>query len=563
MPQLATARIASAAALPDLVVDRLADQIAESVRDHSAGHCVRVDSVQPRDADALVRALRSRLTAGSADVHVLAERLGGPALSEDGGDVPIPAERAVELRNRKERALVLVVPVGAGAAASSLDNSFARTDIAELLARAGEDLVAALEDPDLASAVRRVARELGRSRPVEAWARYVATVVVDPGWDTVGGSLWMVGLVPDLGGSQLVERLARNARCVRAISRPSRAVASVADRLTAAELQEGESRDVIARYLSDPEIDLSDAPAWASVLGAPPYAGTLTFEHWPLVERCTVEVTSLRIDPFLKEDGTLRAGNRLKQGAAGELPYAEAGPDTPATVAMVWRTDPVNTAAVDRWLLEALPPEDLRDVDTEPIARQLVKGDKRRGTVRIELGEDDLAEGALLVVRLTALGEGGQPVLLSNGDEAVEESQQFAVRWEAEQLDTAGRRASTPSLGQARLGAALDGQDDLREDAPGWSAGAFSLRLGGRRTVQLALSPALVNLQHRALDERGRGKPQAGSGRCSTARRVSRLSERCPTAWPIAGDGCSNGSGPAAPSRRHWSTTSSSSWTRP
>ncbi|GAA1276096.1 hypothetical protein GCM10009609_43870 [Pseudonocardia aurantiaca] len=515
MPPLATAQLPAertTSALPDLVVDRLADQIAGSVRDHGAGHCVRVDSVQRRDAYALVRALRSRLSAGAADVHVLAERLDGPAPSED-GDVPIPAERAVELRNRKERALVLVVPVGAGAAASSLDNSFARTDIAELLARAGEDLVAALEDPDLASAVRRLARELGRSRPVEAWARYVATVVADPGWDTVGGSLWMVGLVPDLGGPQLVERLARNARCVRAISRPSRAVASVADRLTAAELQEGKSRDVIARYLADPEIDLSDAPAWASGLGAPPHAGTLTFEHWPLVARCPVEVTSLRIDPFLKEDGTLRAGNRLKQGAAGELPYAEAGPDTPATVALVWRTDPVNTAAVDRWLLEALPPEDLRDADTEPIARQLVKGDKRRGTVRIELGEDDLAEGALLVVRLTALDEGGQPLLLSNSDEAVEESQQFAVRWEAEQLDTGGRRASTPSLAQARLGAALDGQDDLREDAPGWSGGAFSLRLGGRRTVQLALSPALVNLQHRALDERGRVVAWEAAGR--------------------------------------------------
>ena len=61
-----------------------------------------------------------------------------------------------------------------------------------------------------------------------------------------------------------------------------------------------------------------------------------------------------------------------------------------------------------------------------------------------------------------------------------------------------------PLPAAARLLAAAEGQDDLNEEAPGWSGGAFSLRLGGKRTVQLALSPALVALQRRALAERGR-----------------------------------------------------------
>ena len=103
---------------------------------------------------------------------------------------------------------------------------------------------------------------------------------------------------------------------------------------------------------------------------------------------------------------------------------------------MVWRTDPPSTDAVDRWLLEALPPADLRDTDTEPMARQTVKGDKRRATVRIDLAEEDLADAALLVVRLTAIDADGQPVLLRGGGEAVDESQQFGVRWED---DPAGR----------------------------------------------------------------------------------------------------------------------------
>ncbi|MHA6630901.1 helicase HerA domain-containing protein [Pseudonocardia sichuanensis] len=493
--------------LPEQVVAVLARLLASQLDDHGVGHCLRVDSVRRGDAARLAAALSGLLPPGSTDVHVLADH----AAQSDG--VTIPAERAIELRNRKLRRLVLLVPVGSGSAASSLDNSFARVDITALLAEAGEQLLGQLDGTDVADGVRRVARELGRSRPVEAWARYLATVAEDPTWTTAGAALWIVGLVPDLGGAELVGRLPRNVACVRAISRPSRAVASVADRLTTAELQECDARDRIARYLSSPDVDLSDAASWAAPLAGPSPAG-LSFEHWPLVERRTVELTSVRLDPFLKDDGTLRPGTRLHQENAGDLPYVETGEGSPGSVTLTWRTDPVRTDAVDRWLLEALPPEDLREPDTEPLAKQTVKGDKTRGTVRLDIAEEDLTDGALLVVRLTALDSDGQPVRLLSGDEAVDESQQFAVRWEDDPLPTSGRRASSRSLAQARLDAALEGQDDHREGAPQWGTGGnFELRLGGRRTVQLALSPALTDLQRRSLAERGRVMAWEADGR--------------------------------------------------
>ena len=483
--------------LPDLVLDAIAGQIADDLRDHGAGHCVRIDSIRRGDAAQLVEVLRDRLPNDLADVHVLVDHP-----EEVDGKLSIPAERAVELRNRKERQLVLMVPVGSGSAASSLDNSFARIDVTRLLGAAAELLVDTIADADLQAGVRQVARELGRSRPVEAWARYVAAVVGEPSWSTAGLALWMVGLVPDAGGPELLGRLSRNAVCARAISRPSRAVASVGDRLIVAKLQEGSARENIARYLSGPDIDLSDPPAWAAPLAEAPHE--LTFDRWPLTDRVPVPVSSVRVDPFLKEDGTLRTGTRLGQDNAGDLPYVETGPDQPGTVTVVWRTDPPKTEAIDRWLLEAVPPADLRDPDTEPVARQTVKGDKRRGTVRLDLAEEDLAECALLVIRLTAIDKDGQPLLLINGAEAVEESQQFGVRWEAIPAGGPIRRASTPSLAQARLDAALEGQDDLREDAPSWNGGAFSLRLGGRRTALLALSPTLISLQDKSLQGRGR-----------------------------------------------------------
>ncbi|QYN37777.1 DUF87 domain-containing protein [Pseudonocardia sp. DSM 110487] len=496
--------------LPEQVVTVLARLLAQRLEDQGVGHCLRVDSVRRGDAGRLATALYELLPPGSTDVHVLADHA-----DQVDGAVTIPAERAIELRNRKRRRLVLMVPVGSGSAASSLDNSFARVDITTLLGDAGEELLGALADSEVADGVRRVAGELGRSRPVEAWARYLATVADDPTWTTAGAALWIVGLVPDLGGPELVGRLPRNVACVRAISRPSRAVASVADRLTNAELQEGEARDRITRYLSRPDVDLSDAASWAAPLVAslPEPFGALSFEHWPLVEPVTVDINSIRLDPFLKDDGTLRPGTRLQQESAGDLPYVETGEGSPGSVTLTWRTDPAKTDAVDRWLLEALPPEDLREPDTEPLAKQMVKGDKRRGTVRLDIAEEDLADGALLVVRLTALNEDGQPVLLRQGDEAVDESQQFAVRWEDDPVDPSTRRASSRSLAQARLDAALEGQDDHREGAPSWAGGSFSLRLGGRRTVQLALSPALTELQRRSLAERGRVMAWEADGR--------------------------------------------------
>ena len=163
----------------------------------------------------------------------------------------------------------------------------------------------------------------------------------------------------------------------------------------------------------------------------------LTFDVWPLVGRTPVEVDGVRLETFLKDDGTLRPGTRLSQDNPGDLPFVETGPDTPGSVTVVWRTDPPKTDAVQRWLLEALPPADLRDPDSAPVARQTVKGDKRRATVRLDLAEEDITDNALLVVRLTAVDAKGQPVLLRTGAAAVDESQQFAVRWEEDPVPAA------------------------------------------------------------------------------------------------------------------------------
>jgi DNA phosphorothioation-dependent restriction protein DptH len=499
-----------AKALPKLVVDRIAAALTEHVAKHEAGHCVRVDNLRKTDAECLARVLQAGPASAKADVRVLTDR---PDHAD--GDLSIPAERAVELRNRKQRQLVLLIPVGIGAAASSLDNSFERRDAVDLLSVASEALMDELPPDDgVQTGVRKVARELGSKRPVEAWARYVATVSAEPSWQTIGASLPLVGLIPD-HGTDLVKRLADNSKCVKAISRPARAVSTVADRLSKAGLQAGAVRERLAGFLSDAHRDLSNPGSWTAALAD---ADDLGFERWPLAEPKTVDVDQVRVAPFVRQDGKVVATSRLKQKGPNDLPFTEVGEGVAGSVRVTWTTDPAKTDAIHRWLVEVLPPADLRDDGdaTEPIAKMIVASSRRTATVTIDIDEADLEQGSLFIVRVTGLDTAGQPVLLRSGDDiARDESQQFTVRWEDALISGDTRRASAWALALGRLDAVLGGQDDLSEDAYSEddTHNAVSLRLGGRRTVLLGVSPVIADLQRRLFEQGSRATAFEAAGR--------------------------------------------------
>lgn len=502
------------AALPGLIIDRIATVLAEQIGQHESGHCVRVDNLRQADAVSLARTLRAGPAASQADVHVLIDRL-----EQAADELLIPAERAVELRNRKKHPLVLMVPVSTGTAASSLDNSFERQDAVDLLRVASDALAENLSDEDgVRSAVKQVAGVLGKKRPAEAWARYVAAVSAAPSWETIGTKLPLVGLIPDSGGPGLAGRLSRNSECVKAISRPARAVSSVSDRLGKAKLQDGPVRTRLLGFLSGARRDLSNPAAWTADLATETDLG---FEHWPLAEPETVAVDQVRVEPFLRKNGVVVKSSRLKQAQAGDLPYTEAGEDTPGSVRVTWTTAPRKTEAIRWWLIEVLPPKDMRDSeeDAEPKAETTVAGSQRSATVRLALDEADLEQGSLFVVRVTGLDAASQPVLLRTGDEtARDESQQFTVRWEADLVTGETRRASAWALALGKLDAVLGGQDDLTEDAYSLddTHSAVSLRLGGRRTVLVGVSPLLVHLQRQLFGPASSATAFTANGRMGT-----------------------------------------------
>jgi DNA phosphorothioation-dependent restriction protein DptH len=461
----------------DVLRDVIADHLAALLGGVEPGHCLRLDDLTDELAEVVAADVRVR--ADAAQVAVLRR--------VPTGEGEISPERAIELRNRKVTPLLLLVPTGEGHAASSLDNSFERRRLVDVL----EKVAPKLREQLAASTLRPGVDLLNRHRggQLEAWAHFLAGLVADPTLATFGRNLWQLGLVPDLG-TEVLDRLEANITAVKALSRPSRASASIDDRMTTGGLADGPWRAELRQFLQ--RRSLANPAKWGRQLLdlEPP----LTFDTWQLVETVSEDLEVLEVQPFLDEAGKL-AKCGLTLGSDGELQLVV--PDGGAgKITLAWTTRPAKVESVASWTLELLPPADLRNDEDEPLAELTVKGDKRRATVRVELDEDALSSGNRFVVRLKALGEFGEHIDLKDGRAAEAESQEFEVLF-GDAPPTSTRRTAAASLPEAVLRAVLDGMDNLQEDQASWDKAGqvFGVRVGNRRALQIRVCPLLVELQ--------------------------------------------------------------------
>ena len=478
--------------LSETLIDRIAGRLEGHLADRGPGHCVRVDDLSVTDARAV--AVEIGLRAVEFDVHVLANPTPAHRLE-------IGVDRAIELRNRKMRPLLLLVPTGAGHAASSLDNSFEPLPLIALLKEVSTALEKELSATPVATLVSEVKHVLGRTRRVEPWARFLGAVAADPALGTAGRQLWQVGLVPDLGEEGVETRLRRNAKAVAAISRPTRPTARVIDRLAEADVRNSPFRQDLQAFLEQQEAGvLADAANWTQRIGDQ-HPGVLTFENWPLVEFVDADLVQVKVAPFRKDDGTVDPRCKLRLGEDDQL-YCDVAPDRPGSVAVNWMTEPTKTSAVANWRVEVLPPPDLRAVDTPPIATMRVKGDKRRATLRVDVDEDDLAMSTLFVVRVRALDADDNALDLQDKQPAAGESDQFEVRLGDQAPERSPRAAGAASLPEAVLRTAIDAGGDLAESAPVWDplGQVFDLRIGGRG-ARIRVSRVIARLQRTMMEQ--------------------------------------------------------------
>ena len=462
--------------LSPVLVGRIARRLETRLGARQPGHCIRVDDLAPADALAIAGRIASDQVA--FDVHVLAHH-------EPRHEREIKADRAIELRNRKQKPLLLLVPAGAGHAASSLDNSFEPLPLMEELRAVSADLEKELSATDIGRLIGDVKHVLGRTRQVESWTRFLGAVSEDPTARTVGSQLWQVGLVPDLGTDRIAARLLRNAKAAAAISRPSRPTARVIERLEQAEVKDSPFRQRLQAFLEQQDAGvLADAVRWTRDIGEY-YAQSLSFDKWQLIDPQPAGLQQIKVTPFRKEDGAVDTRCKLRLDDADGQLYCDVTPDKPGTVVVRWTTEPAKTAAVAAWRIEVLPPFDLRAVDTAPLVATKVKGDKRQATLRVDVSEDDLTASTLFVVRVRGLDAGGGDLELDDGRAG--DSRERSVRGAAHR--PRGRSATEGGRGRfAREGGPRHGgQHGRRPDREHPALG--SRRSGLRRPHRQAPRP--------------------------------------------------------------------------
>ncbi|GAA3448855.1 helicase HerA domain-containing protein [Dactylosporangium matsuzakiense] len=469
------------------LVRAIADVLVTTLAGVRRGHCARVDDVDTEMASALADVLVKDLP--DSDVHVLQQHATGPR--------SIDSDRAVELRNRKRSPLLLLVPAGEGHAASSLDNSFDRLPLVGLMQKAAQQFERSLRQSPVAEEIRLLRAKAATRAGAAAWCEFLAAVSDDPTESTVGRELWRLGLVPD-HGVLVKSRLEKNLKATTAIAFARRPSAAVSERLVDAGVRESKQRSFLRAFLETTGAPLSKPTRWTRLL-ATERDGALTFDKWPLVDDVAADLTALSLAPFLKADQSLDKQCKLEIGEQGQL-ICKVPADGEGVVVVNWTTFPPKTDAVDKWLLEVLPPDDLRGEETTPIGTAKASGERRRATVKVSATEDDLAGGSQFVVRLKALDKNGDNVLLSDYSPAAVDSQEFEVAVVERQTSEQPRKASAHSLPEAVVRAALDGLDDHTEDSGSWdySGQIFTLRLGSRRVVQIRVSELLVVLQRNA-----------------------------------------------------------------
>lgn len=473
----------------DSLQEIIADVLDERIVASEAGHCLRVEDLTSEDAALIAERLRQKGTPARAHVHVLAAAVSNTH--------EITTDRAVELRNRKMLPFLLFVPSGVGHTASSLDNSFDMVRAPALLEQAASVLEEHLTESGLGPELQVLRRLLGREVLAERWASYLAAVSEEPSRLRLGAELWQVGLVPDLGDASVVDRLRQNAEAVRLLSKPLKATATVDERLDQVGLRAGAVRDALTQFLEREAGPLAHPTIWARRLLE---AGAPSFDRWPFAIAESGDLESFAIASFRKPDGTADRATKLESGPEGQL-FCTVSSEKPGVLVVSWKTTPKQVDDVAHWRLQVVPPYDLRSADATPLHTSKVKGEKRKATLRIEAEPDDLATGSLFVVRIVPLDSTGDELLLADGTDSAQESDQFQVRLVEEPPLVNLRRTTTSSVALASLHASLDGLEDLTEDLPGYDSDAqtFSVRIGRRRLAQVALSNLLQNLERAAL----------------------------------------------------------------
>ncbi len=485
--------------LSDLLQERLAKQLHERLQDGGPGFCIRVDYLGREDAGQVCAKLRM-MCMEDDEAFVLS--------ADPHSDHELSPEKAIEIRNRKQLRLCLFVPVGVmDAAASSLTNSFGCFDLAEFWKEASNDLLAGLPSA-IQPAVRRVLTTLRGAIAATSEQRvdYLGAVSADPVPRTVGREMWRLGLIPDVGESDFVERLEKNQTCVRELSRPIRAHSSPEERLESLRLADVQFGKELQAFFTGKR--LRDSRTWLQALSQPSYLGTLTFDQWVFEEGEQSDLLEIEVEPLLNGEGVVEAYTKLRQSEIGAQPVAPVG--AKASVSVKWSSSPLGPANLSRWKAELIPSREYyseNEIPTVDLPSARAAGKSRRVTIPLDIELSDEEPAVAVQVRIVGLDASGAELSSAEGIVVEGLSEEFWLTSDEVGEDTGStkdKQATANTLALGRLRAAGELAVDALDEAPGqWNERDlhyFSVRFNGRYVVKLGLSPILRRLEERIIE---------------------------------------------------------------
>ncbi|MBA2470516.1 MAG: hypothetical protein H0V37_14015, partial [Chloroflexia bacterium] len=500
---------ASPAPAPNLP-SLLANIIAGRLTGAEAGHCVRVNHLPSDLARQSLDQMRRQSLVPGAILRLLDQTRNLPE------DVGITADRAIEIRNRKEGVFCLFVPASEhDATASSLGNSFAEINGPELVDAAYTRFIN-IHAPDrvreVASEVNRVFSTVGaaaRPAAIDKLHFLIAAQERDQASDAdgMGLELWRIGLIPDPRPT-FDNDLRRNRQAVGEISRPTRLMASTDEKIAKLKLTIPAGR-AVAQALTG--LNHHNPKAWCRAL----LDNGGTFERWVPLENLPADCDEVRINPFRTQAGSSDPKIKaLITDAPGGALFAQVGDKVKLKVN--WETFPKNTT-VSKWLLELAPADEEADGDEFAIdlpTLEIKRGTSRTGSLSLDLGlmaDDELPQSAFKV-RLSALSEGGETLVNSSQEPLVALSDEFYLRTAQENTDPGSgarervRSANTLAEGMLRA-VTLHGARFDEIESPAWTpagpAITFSMRATARETIRIPFNTLLDQLQQKTLDTPG------------------------------------------------------------
>ena len=224
---------------------KLSEAIFSVFKNKSIGHCLRINDLPEQECYELCENLSN-----NEDFKSYVIISNSPDQEKAQKDFLISLDTAIELRNKKANSLCLIFPPGIDVPAS-LSNTFEVYDIFNFLRNFEEELLQKFNE-DVYFLTKRILQQakygvLGRDLKSEDVIDFLESVLDAPDVQSIGNSLWKVGLIPDNSDS-FMDRLKLNYNCVRDIAKPSKPQLTIRQRLENTKLRKGKFLDELEEF---------------------------------------------------------------------------------------------------------------------------------------------------------------------------------------------------------------------------------------------------------------------------------------------------------------------------